>query len=226
MKVLRLVLVLVIALGFSGLRAYADAIDIYVGAGTVGLTQSGGGESLSFSGMKLFTSDSSLMTPLTISGGSGGFHFTGVSNGVGNFAPLSGATFSMGNSTSGITAGSINSIQIIGATVGSSLTTFSIQLTFNNLSFTGCTAASCTNSSTLQQLASAPNGSAILEFSFQNSTASTLAQLLNLKGTNSSTMSGEFDADSSVTPEPASLALFGSGLVAFGLRISRRKKKA
>lgn len=226
MKAYWLVLVILIVLGCGGVRAYADPINIYVGAGTLSLVHnSGGGQNLSFSGNMLFTSDSSSGTPLTISPASGRFLFNSVSNGQGYFAPLSAASFTMGNANSGILKGGIDSIQIIGATVGSKLTSFTLQLSLSNMSFKSCTTNGCTDSDDLTQFSVSPTGSAVLHFSFQNTTATTVAQLLALSGTHTSTMSGEFDSDSSVTPEPASLALFGTGLLALGVRLGRKAKK-
>jgi hypothetical protein len=227
MKRIRLSITIIALMALVGIRAHADPINIYVGGGSVTFTHnSGGGQNLSFSGLRLSTLDSSFNTPLTISSGAGGFLFNSAAGGQGYFAPLNAAFFTMGSTSSGIARGTIDSIQIIGATVGSSLTSFTLQLSFGNLSFQQCSTSNCTNSSTLMQFATAPAGSAVLHFSFQNTTATTVAQLLALGGTHSSTMSGEFDADStSVTPEPASLALFGSGLLLLGLRIGRKKSK-
>lgn len=225
MKRILLLLTAAIAVVLIAIPASADPINIYVGSGSVNLVHNAnGGQNFSFSSLRLLTFDTSNGTPLTISPGSGSLLFNSASGGQGYFAPLNGAYFTMGNTASGSARGTIDAIEILGATVGSNLTSFTLQLSFSRLSFQPCTANGCTNSDTLSQFATAPNGSAVLHFSFQNSTANSVPQLLALSGTHTSSMSGEFDADSSVTPEPASLALFGTGLIAFGLRVCRKKQ--
>lgn len=227
MKVLKLLCVVTVVTAFvlgCATQLHADTINVYIGGGTATFTNTGSGQQIDFNNNALFSfGDTAFGTPLVISPGSGTFLFTSVSGDHGYFAPLSGASFTMGNSTSGIATGSISSIEIIGRTVGASQTSFTVQLTFDNLSFQPCSSSvSCVNSTVLQKLGISTNGTALLSVYFQNTTATDATQLLNLSGSNISSMSGEFDGN--VAPEPASLALFGTGLLVVGVKLRRGRK--
>jgi len=211
------------------IQAHADPISFGVSGPTGGVTlvhDSGGGQYVSFSGLKLLVGDSAFNAPLAIYPGSGSFLFNNAS--TGGFAALNGAYLTMGNSVSGILLGTIDSIQVIGVAKGSSQTAFTLQLNLGSLSFQSCSTNGCSNSPTLQEYAHTNPGSAsgLISFTLNNSTASTMAGLYGLTGThNDPSESGSFSGEPDLALEPASLALFGTGLLICGIRICRPKKQ-
>jgi len=223
---LSLVAALLLVLGAA--PAFAGPITFY-GSGSINISaQAGGGQNITFAGLELFGSDFPTSPQVTLSAGSAAaFLFNSASGGHGYFAPLSGANFSMGSTATGtatgIATGSISSIEILGAMTGSSMTSFSLQLNFGNLAFKSCSTVGCENNAVLQQFSTASVGDGLISFSLQNSVASSVAQLLGSSGTPGSTLQAQFESDSSLTPEPASLALFGSGLLFCGLWICRQR---
>jgi len=224
-KVVQLFLGVALLAAMASVPAYADPINIYVNSGTVTFNATGsGGQYMSIANLLMSSGDLSGK-PISISPGAGTFNLNSVSGGVGYFAPLNGATVTLGNSSTGIVTGTISMIEIDLGGKAESLQGFTLALEFTNLHFQACSTLNCSNSSTLMEFAMAPYGDALLNFSFQKTTAANVAGLYDLTGRHSSSMSGELDADSTVTPESASLALFGTGLLVCGFRIYRPRKQ-
>lgn len=239
-----LLVVLVVGL----IPAHADTV-IAFGALSNGITftPTAGGQYVSFGGLKVgdnstdypaFTGDSSFGTNVNISPGTGAhFFFNSVSaDGMtGYFASNVSSNLTIGSNSSGYLRGSLSNIEIsttpkAGSTkIGNG--TFSLTLVLNNLTYTSCSSVGCTDSTLLKTFANIGNGgnaSNTLTFSFSglsgNKNASTL---MGLAAAKSSGVEGTFDSIyDTVTPEPASLALFGSCLLMAGMKLHRRAVKS
>jgi hypothetical protein len=217
--------------------ARADTvINFTSGAGTgITFTKATGGEDITFSTMTVatgymgddstnLTGDSAMGTNVVISPGSGGHFFLSSAlsgGGTGYCTANSAATLTIGSISSGVLTGSLNMIQINSGGNGA----FSLTLMLSNLKFSACTTTGCTNSALLQsfaQLGSGNNSTNTLAFTFYGGT-NTVASLLAITGSKSAPVAGTFD---SVSPEPASLALFGSCLLMAGMKLYRRGAKA
>ncbi len=78
------------------------------------------------------------------------------------------------------------------------------------------------NSATLVAFGHSTTGEMNVSFTMANNVASSLAALMGMTGNhNNIGLSGTLDA----TPEPASLALFGTGLLLVGIRLTRHRKR-
>ncbi|HUS18102.1 MAG TPA: PEP-CTERM sorting domain-containing protein [Terriglobales bacterium] len=149
-------------------------------------------------------------------GGAPGFTFTSVVGSNGYFSP-NGGTISIGNATTGTLTGDINFVTITSNGFGG----YALSVSVSNINVTTGT------SSFLTALGnSATNGSGV--FTFQFTTAGSLNDLLNmgLSGAlaNRSTISTS-GSGSVAVPEPASLFLLGSGLMAGGGFVRRKLKR-
>ena len=171
-----------------------------------------------------FTFSGLTVTPGTLGGDSlegtavsitpnSAFSFTSIAGGNGYFSPNSG-TMSIGNATTGTLVGDIQFVTITGNGAGA----FAINIGLSNIVYTGGTSALLTS------LAGTNNGTGV--FTFQFTAGGALNDLLNM-GLGSGSLGGTSQINTSVSgsvsvPEPASLFLLGSGLIA-GSGFVRRK---
>lgn len=219
MKRLTLLLALFALLTFT-VSASADDISF---SGGVTLTQTGTTSSPAVN----FTFSGLTVTPGTLGGDAlegtavsinptTAFSFTSITGSNGYFSP-NGGTMSIGNGTTGTLSGDIQFVTITGNGLGA----FSINIGLSNINITGGTSALLTS------LAGQQNGSGV--FTFQFTAGGGLNDLLNM-GLGTGTLGGKGSIATSVSgsvsvPEPASLFLLGSGLMAGGGFIRRKLKR-
>lgn len=144
------------------------------------------------------------------------FSFTSIVGSNGYFSP-NGGTMSIGNGTTGTLTGNINFVTITGNGAGS----FSLSIALSNINITGGTSAF------LNTLAGSSNGNGV--FTFQFTSGGGLSDLLNM-GLGSGSLAGTSTIRTSVSgsvsvPEPASLFLLGSGLLAGGGFVRRKLQR-
>jgi len=219
MKRLTLLLALCALMLTFSVPASADDINF---SGGVTITQTGTAGSPSvnftFSGMTVsgMSGDSLNGTAVTITPNSS-FSFTSIAGSNGYFSPNAG-TISIGNATTGTLTGDITFVTI---TAGAFPGTFAISIGLNNINVvTGTSAA-------LNGWTGTNGGSGV--FTFQFNAGGSLNDLLYIGtgvGALGQTGSIETSVSGSVTvPEPASLFLLGSGLLAGGGFVRRKLQR-
>ena len=225
--------------------AHADTVINFASSGGNGITvtQTAGGEYLSFGNLYVNSgsiagndesSDSSMNSPVIISPGAGGhFYLDSVSSDglTGYFASNSAATIQIGtsaNSGAGLLTGTLSMIEINTTGITTRGASFSITLVLTNMTYACGTG--CTNSALLSnfaQLGNGSNSSNAITFTFTGIGVTSVSALAKLSGTHGTSLAGSLDSFyDTVTPEPASLVMFGSCLLVAGITLCRREAKS
>ena len=236
MKYAKMLLAIPILLVAGGAFARGDTVINFQTSGNgITFTKTTGGQYLTFGNLTVASDDSSNGASVVISPGAGGHFFlnSASSDGLtGYFASNSAATISMGNANSGVLAGSLALVELdtnTSRTYPNGHGSFTLTFVLNNLTFTNCTTANCTNSALLKNFASLGNGSATtntLTFSFSGSYTN-VNSLLASSGSKSTTGAGTMDSPyDTVTPEPGTMAMLGSGVLLLGIMFGSRKLRS
>jgi hypothetical protein len=202
-----------VVMAFGATSAFADSISFVSGFGGGVVVANNGSNGISFT-----------FSPATVSGATPIFDSLNsfpndpfligngiVLNGFGTFTTPS-TSIKVGNSNStlaGLLTGNINFITI--SQTSGSPGAFAINIGLSNISYSCINA--CVSSNVLSNLAFGGKGNLTFTFGFENG-PQTLADLLAVSSTpNASFQSDGFTGTINTVPEPASLALFGSGIL-------------
>jgi hypothetical protein len=120
--------------------------------------------------------------------------------------------------SSGLLTGQITFIQIKMAGSGQ----FGISLNLSGMNFSACTGLNCKSSDMLQEFGKKGNGNITFTFNADGS----IQQLFAMNGTNKNPNTTAVGGMLTPVPEPASLALLGSGFLVAGRKLLRRGKKS
>ena len=223
---LKLLLAVVVVQG----AAFADTLINFASTGNgITLSSHSGGEYLTFSNLYVTgaAGDSANGAAVTISPGSGGHFYLSSesSNGLtGYFTSNGNATIQIGSSATsgaGMLTGTLNMVELdsnVNSHAPNGNGSFTLYLTLSNLKYQ-CS-GSCTSSALLSTFAAGTTpGSYVDSLVFSFSGKSKVTTLNGLNGS-AGVISGTLDT--TTTPEPASLALFGSCLMMAGVKLRNK----